>query len=237
VIWTTTFHSNLDLALVSQMKSSDAISVRINELIAQAPTLYQASEHDQVTDGAAMGACQGWLVAATNIVELACASGSSYFVGAKQLQARDLGYMIHHNVLAMVELLKQLRTDIDRGLLTTLERQVSAETYDDLIDHAAAYLGEGRKDPAGTIVSVVFEDTIRRICRVNGIDEAGKTSEPLINALTTANILTKLEGKEAKAASDLRANATHAWWDRFNAEQVRVVIEFTRRLIREKLAS
>jgi hypothetical protein len=89
-----------------------------------------------------------------------------------------------------------------------------------LLDHAAAYLDEGRKDPAGAIVGVVFEDTIRRICRANGIIEAGQTCEPLINALTTSGVLSKLESKEAKAASDLRANATHAWWDKFNAEQV-----------------
>ena len=188
-----------------------------------------------------MGACLGWIVATANIVKLACASDidSSYLKQARVLQdtAPDRHYMMHHNVLAMVELLKHLRVDIDRGLLTTLERQVSAETYDDLIDHAVAYLDEGRKDPAGAIVAVVFEDTIRRLCRANGIDDRDKTCEPLIHALTTASVLTKLEGKEAKTASDLRANATHAWWDKFNADQVRVVINFTRRLLREKLTT
>jgi len=48
--------------------------------------------------------------------------------------------------------------------------------------------------------------------------------------------LNKLEGKEAKAAADLRTSATHARWEEFNAEQVESVIKFTRRLVRGKLA-
>lgn len=223
------------------MKSVDAVTRRIDELLHQVSSVVRLGRTDQLVDSAAMAACVGWIAAATHIVKLACASDpeSSYIRQAIQLQdsAPGRGWVMRHNVLALAEMLKHLKTDIAAGLLTTLERQVSAETYDDLIDHASAYLEEGRKDPAGIIVAVVFEDTIRRVCRTNGIDDSDKTCEPLINALTAANVLTKLEAKEAKLASDLRANATHAWWDRFNADQVQVVINFTRRLLREKLAT
>jgi len=222
------------------MPARESIVKRIDELLLEVASVIKVDNDDTLVDAAAKAACVGWIAATANIVKLACQSdpGSSYLQQVRELQdgAPNLNYIMHHNVLAIAEILKQLKRDIDHGLLTSFERQVSAETYDDLIDHAAAYLGEGRKEPAGAVVGVVFEDTIRRICRANGIADAGQTCEPLINALTTAGVLSKLEGKEAKAASDLRANATHAWWDKFNADQVGVVIEFTRRLLREKLS-
>jgi hypothetical protein len=222
------------------MSISKAALDRIEELLSQIPNVVRVDSSDVLVSSEAKGACIGWIAAASNIIRLVLQSdqSSSYIRQAQQLQdtALQLNYLVHRNVLAMGAMLKQLRTDINGGLLTTFERQVSAETYDDLVDHAEAYLEDGRKEPAGAIVGVVFEDTVRRLCRANDIADAEKTAEPLINALIGRGVLTKLEGKEAKAASDLRTSATHALWDNFNADQVRTVIHFTRRLLRDKLA-
>jgi hypothetical protein len=221
------------------MKAAEAIKDRIDKLTAEVPSLMRVDEYDSLLDSQAKGACIGWIAAALHVVQIACASipNSGYLTQANDLQktADAKNYIVHHNVLAMVELLKQLKTDIEDGLLTTVERQVSAETYDDLMDHAEAYLAENRKDPAGVIAGVVFEDTIRRLCRANSINDRGQTLDPLINALAGANHLTKLEAKEARTSAGLRTSATHALWNEFNADQVRTVIAFTHRLVREKL--
>jgi hypothetical protein len=181
----------------------------------------------------------GWIAAATHIIQVACSSSlaSAYVNQAQRLQetVEQMGYLAHRHVWSMGEILKQSLADIDRGLLQTLERQVSSETFDDLIDHADAYLGEGRKDPAGVIAGVVFEDTIRRLCRANGINDVGKTLDPMISDLANGRILTSLEAKEARAAAGLRTSATHALWSEFTADQVRATVTLTRRLIREKL--
>ena len=87
------------------------------------------------------------------------------------------------------------------------------------------------------IAGVVFEDTVRRLCAVAGIEDANKTVDPLINALKAGGLFSKLEAKEAVAAGDLRAAATHARWEEFNGDQVRIVIAFTRRLLRDKLVA
>jgi hypothetical protein len=39
------------------------------------------------------------------------------------------------------------------------------------LDHGAEYLKHGRKDEAAVIAGIVFEDTVRRICRVLGLPE------------------------------------------------------------------
>jgi hypothetical protein len=223
------------------MRVSETALARLDELLHQVRVVVRVDENDVLQDSTAKGACIGWIAAALNIVKLLLQSDptSSYLTQAQQLQdtALQLNYLVHRNVLAMSELLKQLRIDVERGLLVTIERQISAETYDDLIDHAESYLRDGRKDPAGAIVGVVFEDTLRRLCRANNISDSEKTAEPLINALTSRGVLSKLEAKEAKVASDLRTSATHARWDEFGKEQVQIVMQFARRLIREKLAS
>jgi hypothetical protein len=48
-----------------------------------------------------------------------------------------------------------------------------AATFDDFLDHGAEYLKHGRKNEAAVIANIVFEDTIRRIYRVVGMDQKG----------------------------------------------------------------
>lgn len=221
------------------MVAADEVKTRILELIAQVPDFLRLNEHGQVANHHVLASCVGWIAAAFSIVQTACEASprSAYLQQIAKLQERDRGYMIGEVVLSIVEVLKHLLVDMDRGLLVNMERQISAETFDDLLDHADAYLAEGRKEPAGVIAGVVFEDTVRRLCAVAGIEDANKTVEPLINALKAGGHLSKLEGKEAVAAGDLRAAATHARWDEFNSEQVKSVIAFARRLLRDKLAA
>ena len=73
----------------------------------------------------------------------------------------------------MTALLGRLLEEIEHGLLTTIENQAIAATFDDFLDHGAEYLNRRRKDEAAVIAGIVFGDTIRRICRVLGITENG----------------------------------------------------------------
>lgn len=221
--------------------TKDDVRNRIEYLLARISQVVRVDGNGQLVNAEAKAACSGWIAAAVNVINVACAGdhNSAYVRQALDLQtsALRLNYIMHQNVLALGEILRYLIIDIDSGFLVSLERRISAETYDDLMDHAEAYLAENRKDPAGVIAGVVFEDTIRRTCLSYDIDIEGKTVDPLINALATQGVLTKLEGKEARACAEVRAKATHALWHEFNAEQVDVVIRFTKRLIREKLTA
>ncbi len=217
----------------------EGVKARIYELIEQVPSFLHMNEVGQVANDQVFAACVGWVAATHSIVQTACESSprSAYLAQVDKLQARDYGYMIGQQVQSIVAILKQLLVDMDRGLLVNMERRISAETFDDLLDHADLYLAEGRKEPAGVIAGVVFEDTVRRLCAVAGIEDANKTVDPLINALKAGGLFSKLEAKEAVAAGDLRAAATHARWEEFNGDQVRIVIAFTRRLLRDKLVA
>ena len=120
--------------------------------------------------------------------------------------------------------------------MTTIENQAIAATFDDFLDHGAEYLNRRRKDEAAVIAGIVFEDTIRRICRVLGITENGVALDQLITELTKQGALTALKAKRARAAAGVRTSAAHARWEEIDLGDVRPVIELTKELIETNLA-
>jgi hypothetical protein len=78
----------------------------------------------------------------------------------------------------------------------------------------------------------VFEDTIRRICRVLNIPENGVALDTLISELAKQDppVLTALKAKRARAAAGLRTSAAHARWDEIDLGDVAPVIELSREL-------
>ena len=103
------------------------------------------------------------------------------------------------------------------------------------MDHADAYFADDRKNESGVIAGVVFEDTLRRICRKESITEKGLNLDSLISELTNKGHLTPIKAKRARVAAHVRTKASHAQWDEFELTDVRATIEFTRELIASKL--
>jgi hypothetical protein len=124
-----------------------------------------------------------------------------------------------------------LLEEVVRGLLTTIGNHAIAATFDDFLDHGAEYLKHGRKDEAAVIAGIVFEDTLRRICRVLGVTENGVALDTLISELAKKDVLTALKAKHARFAAGLRTSAAHARWDEIQLTDVKPVIEFTRELM------
>jgi len=135
----------------------------------------------------------------------------------------------------MRSLLENLLADIEAGLLTSVANRAAAEAFDDFLDHAKNYLADEKKNESGAIAGVVFEDSLRRICRKNQIPERGEKIDDLISTLVKRDIITPTKAKRARSAADVRTKATHAQWDEFDLDDVRATIEFTRELIASEL--
>jgi hypothetical protein len=104
-------------------------------------------------------------------------------------------------------------------------------TFKGFLDHGAEYLKDGRKNEAAVIAGIVFEDRIRRICRVLEMAEDGVPLDALISELTKRDVLTALKAKRARAAAGLRTSAAHARWEEIKLGDVDPVIQFTRELM------
>jgi hypothetical protein len=216
----------------------DNVIVRIKQLIAEGEKLSVANQVGQTTSRQQSHECSAWLAAAQNSIHLICASPEApYRANADRIVAKTHGLLISSHVGELAALLRNLLIDTDAGLLASVADQARAETFDDFLDHGDAYLSDGRKNEAGVIGGVVFEDTLRRICRKVGVAEKGVSLEDLISELARRNELTAIKAKRARAASHVRTKASHAQWGEFELNDVRSAIEFTRELISEKLDS
>lgn len=138
-------------------------------------------------------------------------------------------------VASIAEIFRALLTDIDAGLLGDLANKIRAETFDNFLDHAELYLQKKRKNEAGVIAGVVFEDTVRRIYRDKIGDDEGQKLEDLINSLASQEMITGQQSKQAKVASHIRTKATHAQWDEFDLDGVESTIQITKSFLREHL--
>jgi hypothetical protein len=177
----------------------------------------------------------GWITEAMNVIEVAIPiENNAYRRRIRGIEADDRSFATA-KVSYIAECLRALLPDIDAGLIANFGNKVRAETFDDFLDYAETYHREGEKQAAGVLAGVVFEDTIRRICRDQNIPEKDEDLEKLINALTRQTVITGQQSKQAKVAAHVRTKATHAQWDEYDLLGVAETIQLTRTFLREHL--
>jgi hypothetical protein len=212
---------------------SQTIAKRLEELL-NAPPECIVSQSGTFKNSAGVALGRGWRISAVSLIATVVADPQHPYrvAAAENLTSIYLAGACS----SLFGQLQELRRDFEAGLLANLEGQVSAQTFDDLLDHAEAYLRDKRHEPAGVLAGVVFEDTVRKLCDKHAIPQDGVPLDTLLTALVKAGVITPLERKEGTTAAAVRTSATHARWDEYKADQVETVVRLTRRLIREKLA-
>jgi hypothetical protein len=218
------------------MAIEDKVRSRILELLTTGAELRQGNSHGQVKSAEHRQQCMGWLSAAQNIVYLVVGNPiNPYRTSINKICAQNRGYCTQELVGEATDVIASLLKDIELGLLASIEDQTRAAVFDDFIDHAKEYAKSKSKREAGVIAGVVFEDTLRTICRNVGIEEKGKKLDLLIDTLAKEGTLTQVKAKRAKVAAHVRTKATHAQWDEYELEDVNTAIEFTEELILKHL--
>lgn len=214
------------------MSVEDKVIKRIETLVDEAQQLSRGNEHGQVRSEQHLYDCKGWMAAAANAVELACGDRDSPYKNQfEKISDQDFGYCAHDGVGQASSILRALLIDIEQGLLSSVADMARAETFDNFLDHAKAYLKQESKQEAGVIAGVVFEDSIRRVCEKNNISQAGIKLDELISLLTKQGVFSQTKAKRARVAAHVRTKATHAQWGEFDINDAAVTIEFTEELI------
>jgi hypothetical protein len=220
------------------METDNKIETRLNDLIEKGETLRQGEDEGGAFDETHKQNCSGWIAAARSVTQFVLPNSEAlYRKHIEEVASKDHGWLINNAVGEITELLKHLLSDFDNGLLFSIINQTRAEVFDDFLDHARAYLADGRKNEAGVIAGVVFEDTLRRICKNHKIEESGEKLDNVISELSKAGIITGIMAKRARACAHVRTKATHAQWDEFEVGDVEATITFTDELILKKVDS
>jgi hypothetical protein len=218
------------------MTIEDRVLQRVTALLTEAEHLRCGNENGQVRSEKHRQQCAGWITSATNIVHLICLQPSSpYRARTEKIAARSGGFCAHNQVGEIASVLAALLTDAQQGLITSIADHARAEIFDDFLDHAIAYAKQKKKNESGVIAGVVFEDSIRRICRKHEIDDKDVSLDNLISELSKREVLSATKAKRARAAAHVRTKATHAQWDEFDIKDVDSCIEFSREIIANEL--
>lgn len=219
------------------MEIEEKIERKFQELIKEGEQLKHGKEGRSLND-AHMQACIGWLVAAQNIVYLVVNNPNNpYRVTVDKICTSPHGYCAPESVGEVNVILKSLLQDLGAGLLVSVEDQTQAFVFDNFLDHSKEYVKQNKVKEAGVIAGVVFEDTLRTICRKLGIDDKDIKLDVLIDELVKNEVFTPLKAKRAKVSAHVRTKATHAQWDEFEMTDVVATIEFTEELISKHLSA
>ena len=141
-------------------------------------------------------------------------------------------YFSHVSELAGI--LKGVQHDLKSGMLFDLRLLLQAEIFADFLEMAEHLLDSGYKDAAAVLLGAVLEDSLRKVAQPSGVATTaanGKslTIDPLNVALAKAGIYGPLVQKQITTWANLRNDAAHGNFSKYDAEQVRQMLLFVQK--------
>ena len=138
-------------------------------------------------------------------------------------------------VNALLGTVQALRADIAAGRMRSFAERLHSDLFADFLE-MADYLIEdgGLKDPAAVLAGGVLEEHIRKLCPKHRVDttfvDRGGATKPkkldTMNAeLAKAGAYELVEQQQITAWSAIRNKSAHAEYDKFDAPQVKLMIQ------------
>lgn len=151
--------------------------------------------------------------------------GSVYFDGAASITDQFGMNSVHTQQKLLVGIATSLRRAYDTGYLQTVQELVHADLFEDLLEMAEYYLAEGHKDAAAVIGGGMLEENLRKLCVKNGLpkdDANGKPKKASVmnDDLKKASVYDTQVHKNITALLELRNNAAHGHYNRYDKAQV-----------------
>ena len=154
------------------MELEDKIKKRFDELIKTGKTLKVGNQHDQVLNEQHRQECIAWSASAQNLVHLVIKNPDNpYRASVDKSCASDRGYCAQETVGEVSLMLKSIVSDIELGLLASIEDQTRASIFDDFLDHAKDYINNKYKNEAGVIAGVA-------VCELVGTWSLSRVTRP-----------------------------------------------------------
>jgi hypothetical protein len=140
----------------------------------------------------------------------------------------------HDHVSEICGILKGVQHDLKSGLLMDIKRLLQAEIFADFLEMAEHLLDSGYKDPAAVLLGGVLEDSLRKLAVAGGISTTGAngkplTIDPLNVALAKAGTYGPLVQKQVTTWANLRNDAAHGNFSKYDAEQARQMLLFVQK--------
>ena len=145
-----------------------------------------------------------------------------------------LKYQYETNINSGIEIINNIKTEIENGWLSTIKNIVSAEIFSDFLEMAEHLLNNDYKDASAVMIGGVLEEHLRQLCIDNGIDTTFEKDGKLIplkadrmnSELAKAGIYNKLDQKRVTAQLDLRNNSAHGNYSEYDKNDVEMMYDY-----------
>jgi len=133
-----------------------------------------------------------------------------------------------------IEIIKNIKVEIENGWISTIKSIVSAEIFSDFLEMAEHLLSNDYKDAAAVMIGGVLEEHLRQLCLSNKIDVSYEKDGKIIpykadrmnSELAKSDIYNKLDQKGVTTQLDLRNNAAHGNYTEYDKKQVEMMYDF-----------
>ncbi|MCX5772598.1 MAG: HEPN domain-containing protein [Candidatus Hydrogenedentes bacterium] len=165
-----------------------------------------------------------------NLIKRSCGEDSDHYQQLKTLAEDKNTALNSYYFKDCYGVLEAASRDYEGGMIFQVRAMVAAEVLDDFLEQAEHLLEQGFHVPAASLAGAVLEDTLRKLSEAKGISVPDKTSIDKLNAeLAKAGVYDKLVLKRITAIADVRNNADHGNFDKFEKEDVEDMLKWVRR--------
>ncbi|MBV6628296.1 MAG: DUF4145 domain-containing protein [Rivularia sp. (in: Bacteria)] len=143
----------------------------------------------------------------------------------------NISHDTHDTLEIILGKLEYLKTEIELGLLQSLEQEISGEIYGDLLLMARSAIDNDAKDTAAVLCSAALEEATKKLAFLNDINIENKSLTEVTNALKTKGLIKGIQSKLFSTYISIRNKAAHADWNKIEQPDVKSMIAFTEEFI------
>ncbi|KAF0200702.1 MAG: hypothetical protein FD173_2254 [Gallionellaceae bacterium] len=146
------------------------------------------------------------------------------------------GFSTNHDIFQRLKaIFLAAKEDYEGGYIFSIRSLVQAEIFDSELEQAGELLRAGYVGAAAVIAGVVLETALRDSCSQRSID-MGKLDK--MNAdMAKAGVYSILVQKQITAFADIRNNAAHGNYEKFNNDDIVSMISRIERILAEHLGN
>lgn len=127
--------------------------------------------------------------------------------------------------------LEFLKLEIQFGLLTTIEKDISGEIVSDFLRLSRQAFDEGIIPVSAVLSCGALEDALKRFAKANALAIDDKNMSQVVNALKSKSLISGTQSSLLKTYVQIRNKAFHAEWDKIQSSDIKSVIGFTEEFI------
>lgn len=156
-------------------------------------------------------------------------TGISSTYSKEILKIQTVNPYLHKHTTDIIGVVQALKEDIESGYLDSLIEVVHRDIFADFLEMATHLNENGYKDPAAVIAGTTLENHLKQLATKNKIallsdSDKAKKASTLNSELAKADVYEKLDNKNVTAWLDLRNKAAHGEYDKYNSQQVEILI-------------